>query len=129
MNNIVKLCALVYSLGVSAQAEGVWPPEPLVRDREPHVLKIDANTVLCEVQWDGHRENGEILDISAEADLYIESVLISMSGEYVFISSDPVQVFGPTQHFQYIDDGVEVELTLFGHASDSGDKLLELSEV
>ncbi len=129
MKNTMKLCAVVCSFGASVQAEGAWPPEPFIRDREPHVLRIDADTVLCEVQWDGHRENGEILDIAPEADFYIENVLIPMSGEIVFIHSDPVQVFGPTQHFQYIEDGVEVELTLFGHLSNTGDRLLELSEV
>ncbi len=129
MKSIVRLCALICSIGASAQAEAAWPPEPFIRDREPHVLRIDADTVLCEVQWDGHRENGEILDIAPEADFYIESVVIPLSGEYVFISSDPVQVFGETEVFQYYEDDVMIELTLFGHLSNTGEKRLNLVEV
>lgn len=129
MKSTISLCALVCSLGISAEAQEVWPPEPFIRDREPHVMQIDADTMLCEVQWDGHKENGQILDISAEADFYVESVVIPISGEYVFISSDPVQVFGKTEVFQYFEDDVMIELTLVGHLSNTGEKRLSLVEV
>lgn len=114
----------------STVSEVGWPPAPVSREGEPKVFKIDSSNRLCEVHWDGYKENDVVIDISNDPPEYwTESILITGSGNAIFVQTDPLQIYDESMSFEYVDeDGLEVYASILTESGYNKDYVIELME-
>lgn len=128
MRAVITKSVLVGFMAIPAFGQA-WPPEPILRERAPKIIKIDDDTSLCEVHWDGYIENGDVIDISQDApEDWTEGLLLLGSGEVVMIHTQPLQIFGEDRRVQFVAEGEEVTATIEVYSSFAEEPVIEITE-